>query len=207
MEHVLIKTGIMGGTFNPIHYGHLLIAENAAEQFGLEEILFIPTGHSPHKSDSQILDAKRRCDMIRLAISDNGRFRLSTIEIEADEVNYTYRTVDHLRKQYPERELHFIMGGDSLKAFGTWRHPEHILEYAHLLVAIRDDVDQEQLMESIRILEQQYPKARISCLKTPNYSLSSQRIRALAAEGKTIRYMVPEAVRNYIKENQLYGPT
>lgn len=207
MEKAPIKTGIMGGTFNPIHYGHLLIAENAAEQFGLEEILFIPTGHSPHKSDSQILDPKRRCDMIRLAISDNERFSLSTIEIEADEVNYTYRTVDHLRQQYPGRELHFIMGGDSLKAFHTWRHPEHILQYAHLLVAVRDDVDETERLQYIGELKGQYPRARISCLKTPNYSLSSHRIRALAAHGRTIRYMVPEAVRIYIEENQLYGPT
>lgn len=205
MEQKLIKTGIMGGTFNPIHYGHLLIAENAAEQFGLDEIWFIPTGHSPHKSDKQILDAARRCDMIRLAISDNEVFQLSTIEIEADEVNYTYRTVDYLHQCYPERQFFFIMGGDSLRAFGTWRHPELILQYAHLLVAIRDDVDEPELRHCIQALERQYPQARISCLKTPNYALSSHRIRALAAEGRTIRYMVPEAVRNYIKENHLYG--
>ena len=204
MEEKRIKTGIMGGTFNPIHYGHLLIAENAAEQFGLDEILFIPTGRSPHKSDRQILDAALRCDMIRLAISDNAAFRLSTIEIEADEVNYTYRTVDHLRDQSPDRELYFIMGGDSLQAFGTWRYPEHILDEAGLLVAVRDDVDEAELKEQIQSLEQRYPQARIACLKTPNYSLSSHRIRALAAKGRTIRYMVPEAVRCYIEEHHLY---
>lgn len=206
MEQKLIKTGIMGGTFNPIHYGHLLIAENAAEQFGLDEILFIPTGHSPHKSDKRILDPDIRCDMIRLAISDNEIFQLSMIEIEADEVNYTYRTVDHLREHYPGREFSFIMGGDSLKAFRTWRHPEHILKYARLLVAIRDDIDESELRQQIQELKQQYPQAQIACLKTPNYSLSSHRIRALAAEGRTIRYMVPDAVRNYIKENHLYEP-
>lgn len=204
MEDKRIKTGIMGGTFNPIHYGHLLIAENAAEQFGLEEILFIPTGRSPHKSDRQILDAAIRCDMIRLAIADNAAFKLSTIEIEADEVNYTYRTVDHLREQYPNRELYFIMGGDSLQAFGSWRYPGHILEEAQLLVAVRDDVDQLELQGEIRSLEQQYPQARIACLKTPNYSLSSHRIRALVAKGRTIRYMVPETVRRYIEEHHLY---
>lgn len=204
MEQKRIKTGIMGGTFNPIHYGHLLIAENAAEQFDLDEILFIPTGNSPHKNNKQILDAAMRCDMICLAISDNEAFRLSTIEIEADEVNYTYRTVDHLREQYPNRELNFIMGGDSLQAFGSWRYPGHILQQARLLVAVRDDVDEGELKEQILKLERQYPQARIDCLKTPNYALSSHRIRALVAEGKTIRYMVPEPVRHYIEEHHLY---
>lgn len=104
------KIGLMGGTFNPIHYGHLLIAENAYEQFGLDEVIFIPTGRSPHKDARQILDARERMEMIRLAIADNPHFSCSDYEIKKEGVSYTYLTVQAFYESAAGSELYFIMG-------------------------------------------------------------------------------------------------
>lgn len=198
------RIGIMGGTFDPIHYGHLLIAENAAAQYNLEQVIFMPTGQSPHKSAQNITKAAKRCEMIRLAIADNSRFSLSTLEVESHQVNYTYNTLEFLKKQQPEHEFYFIMGGDSLKEFESWKNPERILKAAYVLAAIRDDVDGEEFHKQVAYLNRRYCVSRIFCLSTPNVSVSSRSIRQLVQGGKTIRYMLPENVREYIDRHQLY---
>ncbi len=114
------RIGLMGGTFNPIHYGHLLIAENAYEQFQLDEVIFLPTGQSPHKDARQILGAKERMEMIRLAIADNPHFSCSDYEIHKEGISYTYLTVQAFYEQLSDGELFFIMGADSLAYFDSW---------------------------------------------------------------------------------------
>lgn len=204
MEKKRKRIGIMGGTFDPIHYGHLLIAENAASQYSLTEVWFMPTGHSPHKVQTGISDALYRCEMIEQAISDNPIFQLSRFEIESEETNYTYRTLEHLRALYPENDFYFILGGDSLKDLENWRKPEKILQTAYILAAIRDDIEGSEFLKQIEHLNQKYSALGIFPLTTPNFSVSSRNIRDLVKKQKTIRYMLPECVREYIDKHALY---
>lgn len=204
MEEKHKRIGIMGGTFDPIHYGHLLIAENAASQYSLNEVWFMPTGHSPHKMQTGISEALHRCEMIEQAISDNPIFQLSRFEIESEETNYTYRTLEHLRALYPENDFYFILGGDSLKDLENWREPERILKTAYVLAAIRDDIEGSEFLKQIEHLNKKYSALGVFPLTTPNFSVSSRNIRDLVKKQKTIRYMLPEGVREYIDRHALY---
>lgn len=204
MEEKQKRIGIMGGAFDPIHYGHLLIAENAAAQYHLDEVHFMPTGQPPHKKKQKLADAAYRCEMIRLAIKDNPCFTLSRLEINAHEVNYTYLTLERIQAAHPGEELFFILGGDSLKDFRSWKNPERILKAACVLAAVRDDIDGSAFQTQMDGLNQWYGKERIFPLITPNFSVSSRNIRKRAAEQGTIRYMLPEPVRDYIFTHQLY---
>lgn len=204
MDEKRKRIGIMGGTFDPIHYGHLLIAENAAVQYALDQVLFIPTGHSPHKAEQHITDAKHRCNMIRLAIADNPSFSLSTMEVTSEATSYTYRTLERLTECHPDEDFYFILGGDSLKDFESWRYPDRILKAAYILAAVRDDMAGEDFFGQIAHLNERCEAPRVFPLSTPNFSVSSRKIRELVQNQKTIRYMLPEIVRNYILENNLY---
>lgn len=193
----------MGGTFNPIHYGHLLIAENAFEQFQLSEVIFMPAGNSPHKDSSQILDAQKRMDMIRLAIADNPHFSSSDYEISKEGISYTYLTIRAMKELYADDELYFIMGADSLSYFDTWRCPQEISRSSILLAAVRDGLNIEELLPIREQLWQKYG-TRIGFINTPSFSVSSNIIRTRVTSHYSIRYLVPEAVRQYIKENSIY---
>ena len=194
----------MGGTFDPVHFGHLLIAENAAQQYQLDEVWFMPTGYSPHKEQKYITDDEHRCRMIHLAIEDNPGFILSLEEVESERTNYTYQTLEELQKKYPENEFYFILGGDSLKNFETWRYPERVLNATYILAAVRDDMEGDAFWQQVSYLEQKYNAKGIFALRTPNSSISSREIRQRIYNQKTVRYMLPEKVRAYILENGLY---
>ncbi len=197
------KVGIMGGTFNPIHNGHLLIAENAYEQLGLDEVHFIPTGRSPHKQGQHILDGTARMHMVKLAIAGNPAFIADDRELRSDRLSYSYLTLEQMHEECPDNELYFIMGGDSLRDFKTWYHPERICRVATLVAAIRDQCDMEHLHQYTDELQELY-QADIRLLHTPNLSVTSSELRLRAAQGRSIRYQVPDAVRDYILEQQLY---
>ena len=125
MERQGKKIGIMGGTFDPVHVGHLILGEAAYRQFSLERVWFMPSGNPPHKRDrTGGATDEQRVEMVRLAISDNPHFRLSLIEMYEDGYSYTYRTLEYLRKQYPDTEFYFIIGGDSLFEFNHWPDKE-----------------------------------------------------------------------------------
>lgn len=198
------KIGLMGGTFNPVHYGHLLIAENAFEQFSLNKVIFMPTGHSPHKDETQILDAKQRSAMIRLAIADNPHFSCSDYEVQKDDVSYTYLTLQAFHKRFPEDELYFIMGADSLAYLDRWQNPKEISELCIILVAVRDGLDIQDLTNIQAFLHKKYG-TRISFINTPNFSVSSRMIRERVAASHSIRYLVPDAVEQYIQQGDLYS--
>ncbi|MGN0341544.1 MAG: nicotinate-nucleotide adenylyltransferase [Roseburia sp.] len=202
-EKKKIRIGIMGGTFDPIHVGHLLIAENALEQYGLDKILFIPTGHSPHKNDQEIEESAHRLEMIRLSVKDNPTFFFSTIEINSAEISYTYRTLQQLQSQYPEWELFFIMGGDSLHYLEQWVHPELICSIATILVAVRERFDQDAVMDKIQELREKF-SANIYPIEAPSVAISSSDIRQRVEDGKSIRYLVTSEVEEYIDRNNLY---
>lgn len=197
------KIGLMGGTFDPIHYGHLLIAENAYEQYHLDEVIFIPTGQSPHKDARQILRADERMEMIRLAIADNPHFSCSDYEIRTEGISYTYLTVQAFYEPAEERELFFIMGADSLAYFDAWMRPDKISRMSTILAAVRDGLNMEELLPIRESLQQKYG-TKIGFINTPNFSVSSRMIRHRMEKGHSIRYLVPEAVERYLKEHRVY---
>ncbi|MFP3155481.1 nicotinate-nucleotide adenylyltransferase [Lachnospiraceae bacterium ZAX-1] len=197
------KIGIMGGTFDPIHNGHLIIAENATEQFSLDKVYFIPTGLSPHKKDKLITSAEHRCNMISLAIEDNTNFSLSLLEIQSREVNYTHKTLEKLKFAEPNTDFYFILGADSLFSIENWASPEQILKNCTVLVAGREHPDVEKLDTHIFYLCNRY-NASIYRLYTPNFDVSSHDIRERVAQHTSIRYMVPLEVESYIAKNNLY---
>lgn len=203
MDAVHKKIGIFGGTFNPIHYGHLLIAENACDQFQLDHVIFLPTGHAPHKAFSGEEMSVHRCRMVEAAIADNRNFSISYREIRNSGVNYTYATLEALQREHPQCEFYFILGADSLFYFDEWMHPERICESAKILAAVRDTLDEERLDTQIRYLREKF-QCECFRLNTPNFSVSSRELRERVANGKTIRYMVPDSVADYIRENRLY---
>lgn len=197
------KVGILGGTFDPVHYGHLLIAENAREQFSLDEIWFVPTGVSPHKNDSDISDSRHRVEMLRLAIQGQSYFRINECEIHSHEISYTYRTLEYFSTVYPKTDFYFIMGADSLFLLEQWKNPEIICRYCTILAAVRDSKNEKELVNKISHLKNTMD-ADIYLLDTPNFYVSSHEIRNRTAHQQTIKYLVPDAVENYIIGNGLY---
>ena len=197
------RVGIMGGTFNPIHIGHLIIAEAAYEAYKLDEVLFVPSGISYMKDQSEILDAKKRVHMTGLAIEDNPHFALSTIEIDRDGNSYSYETLETLRKQNPNTEYFFLVGSDTLFALETWKHPEILLQSCTILVAVRDGVPMEKMQEHANYLKEKFGGS-IELLKTPNIQISATDIRNRIADNRNVKYFVPESVLQFIEKKGLY---
>lgn len=197
------RVGIMGGTFDPIHYGHLLLAESAIEQYQLDEILFIPSGNPWLKDSSQVLDKKTRVSMTGIAIEDNPSFALSTVEIDREGNSYSYETLEILREKNPSTCYYFILGADSLLDIEKWKHPERLMKSCTLLTAVRDDCDTEALKKQIDYLNKTYD-AVIEILPMKRIDISSTDIRNKIREGKSIRYLLPDSVREFIEKNHIY---
>ncbi len=200
------RVGIMGGTFDPVHNGHFIIAEMALENFELDEILFVPSGIPWLKDVSKVLNKKTRVSLTGIAIEDNPHFALSTIEIDREGNSYSYETVEELKKSNPDTDYYFIMGADSLFDLEIWKNPEILMKNCTLLVAVRDDYDQQQMRDRISYLVHKY-QAKIELLATPRVDISSTMIRERIAAGKCVRYMLPDPVIEYIKKMQLYQNT
>lgn len=200
------KIGLMGGTFNPIHNGHVMLAEHALTEYKLDEIWFIPSGISWLKSDQNVLDCITRKEMTELAIKNHPKFILSTIEIDREGNSYSYETVCELKKKNPAHEYFFIMGADSLLNVEKWVHPEILMHECKLLVAVRDDCDHMALHKQIELLSDKY-NANISQLAMPKFDISSSKIRQLIQKGDSITGMVPVYVEKYIYEHKLYQKT
>ncbi len=198
------KIGIMGGTFNPIHTGHLLLAETALSSEGLQKVMFIPSGKPYMKDEDSVLDASHRQKMVELAIADNPSFSVSDMEIRRLGNTYTSETLTILKQEQPETEFYFILGADNLFTMETWKEPEKIFSACTILAAVRNGVDNAQMQEKCRELSDNY-HAKIKLLSFPETDISSTDIRMLIRQNKSIRYMVPEPVRRYIEKNQLYS--
>ncbi len=197
------KTGILGGTFNPIHMAHLIIAEIALEEAELDEILFIPSGCSYLKDAADILPAKERIHMTGLAIEDNPKFALSTIETDREGNSYTCDTLLELRERYPDQENYLIVGADNLFTMEEWKDPEVIFQNAKILAAVRGGKKRDDMEQKIRELKEKY-SADITLLPIKHVDISSSMIREKVARGCSIRYMLPEGVRQYIIKNHFY---
>ena len=199
-----MKIGIMGGTFDPIHIGHLLLGEFAYENFHLDEIWFLPNGNPPHKTtDESGVSLDDRIEMVRLATDDVPYFRLNLYEAPAQKHSYTYSTMKALRELYPEHKFYFILGADSLFSIEQWKNFREIFPSCTILAAMRDDKDTESMQAQIRYLNKKY-RADIRLLQAPLVEISSTTIRRRAEKGLSIRYMVPDAVSEYIHSNALY---
>lgn len=199
------KVGIFGGTFDPIHCAHLVLAEHAWEQFQLDTVLFMPCSVPPHK-EREITQAVHRSRMVQLAIEDNNHLKLSSFELERGGMTYTSDTVRLLSEEHPECEYFFILGADSLFYIEKWNHPEQILGKIPIIAAVRGDADREDLNKQICYLNERYPDSvgQITLLDTPHIEISSTMIRERVRQGKTIKYYVPKDVEKYIYQQKLY---
>lgn len=197
------SVGIMGGTFNPIHMGHLAIAQKALEQFFLNEILFIPSGVPYMKDLQEVLPGEIRCEMTRLAIQDFPAFRLSMLEVAKKKNTYTYETLADLKTAAPDTVYYFILGADSLWAIDSWKNPEEIFANCHILAAVRDDKSPADMERQIADLQERY-HAVISLLEINSMDVSSSMIREKVKAHKSIHGLVPEAVEAYILKHKLY---
>ncbi len=201
------SVGVLGGTFDPIHFGHLAIAEEARESLGLERVLFVPARVPPHKPGRPITSVEHRVAMVELAIADNPAFELCTLELRRDGPSYTVDTLQELADQRRaaglEPDLTFIMSVEALGGMLTWREPRRILELSRLAVVPRpghDNPPAAWVREHFGGLED-----RISFLEGPHIGISGSEIRAHAAAGRSIRYFVPAAVARYVADHRLYA--
>ncbi|MBQ3974154.1 MAG: nicotinate-nucleotide adenylyltransferase [Lachnospiraceae bacterium] len=201
-----VRTGIMGGTFDPPHFGHLLIAEAARDALGLDSVILMPSGRSYFK-DSQIRkvsDKYDRLEMTRIAAMTNPCFTVSDMEVLREGRTYTAETLQILTRDHPDTDYFFIVGADTVVSMRTWYHPEEIFSRCTILAAVREDsVKPEALTEEIRALERDFG-ARIRLLDVPNVGFSSTDIKNRLEEGRSVRYMLPEGVISYIRSKGLY---
>lgn len=198
------KIGIMGGTFDPIHIGHLILAERAREQHQLDEIWVMPNGNPQYKSDRQVTDVNHRVEMVRLSIESNPHMKLSTIEAQRNGYTYTYETLEQLKVTYPDATFYFIIGADSLFSFENWKYPERIAPNCVLLIANRNRTPQAKLLEKIGYLQEKF-HIEIRLVDIPSIDISSEMLRNKAKIGESIRYYVTENVEEYILQHNLYN--
>ena len=199
----LHRIGIMGGTFDPVHIGHLILGEKAFEQFHLEKVLFMPSGNPPHKTHREGASNEDRVEMVRLAIHSNPHFQLSLEEMHEKGYIYTSHTLARLKERHPDTEYYFIMGADSLLSFDTWHCPEDIARLCIIVVAIRDHLPMPKLDEQIQHIREKY-SACVEKLSTPNLDVSSSLLRKWIQAGESCRYYIPDDVITYMEENRLY---
>jgi nicotinate-nucleotide adenylyltransferase len=200
-----MRIGILGGSFDPIHYGHLLLAEVCLEQLSLDTVWFIPAATAPHKSDAVGASAEQRREMVELAIAGHPAFECSAMEIDRGGLSYTVDTLSQIATEHPEATLYLLMGADSLSDLPLWRDPEQICQLAIPAVAARPGqaaVDFKQL-EAIATAER-LEQARQAVVSMPQLDLSSRDLRERATRNQNLRYRTPRAVEQYIAANQLY---
>ena len=198
------KIGIMGGTFNPIHVGHLLMGRWAKDHAQLDAVIFIPAGNPYMKAGTQVLDGAKRFEMVQLSVEQCEDFYASDIEINRSGYTYTYETLEELTKLYPNAEFYFIVGADSLYSFERWVHPELILKNCTLVAAARNGAAMEELEVKKAELEERFG-GHIMLMDFPAFDVSSTMIRDRIKEGKSIRYLAPEKVCDYIEDHGLYA--
>lgn len=193
----------MGGTFDPIHHGHLVTAEEARCQFGLKKVIFIPAGIPPHKERKDISPPWHRYEMTKLAIATNPHFAISDLEIKREGASYTIDTVSAMREVYQGRELFFITGADAVLEILTWKNVQGLLEMCYFLAATRPGFKLESLDSTLAHLSQAH-LARIITLEVPALAISSTAIRQRVRQGRPIKYQLPEVVEKYIFQHNLY---
>lgn len=195
--------GLLGGTFDPVHYGHLLLAEQCREQCALDEVWFLPTGSPPHKRGNGISPGKARAEMLEFAVAGCPEFRVDRMELEREGTTYTVDTLEELHRRDPSRELFFLIGADSLIDLPTWRSPQRIGELATIVAVNRGDRPLPDQAALVATLGESLAE-RIRFVTMPGIDLSATDIRRRVRAGESIRFMTPRAVEAYIRERGLY---
>jgi len=185
------RVGIIGGTFNPPHMGHLIMAQQVGDQLGLDEVRFMPDAQPPHVDEKKTIPAQDRANMVQRAIADNPLFKLETAELKRGGKSYTYDTMKALKAQHPETQYYFIIGGDMVDYLHTWSHIDELVKLVTFVGIKRTGYPTTS----------QYP---VIWVDAPLIDISSTQIRHKVSQGHTVRYLVPDTVAAYIKEHQLY---
>lgn len=198
-----MRIGVYGGTFDPVHFGHLLLAETCREQCALDEVWFIPAAQSPHKQHKVSSSPRQRIEMLRFAVSGHPQFRISKIELERPAPSYTVDTLRQLTLEDPSREIFLLMGADSLDDLPTWRDPLDILQLAHVVAVSRGrtPASTDRLVDALG----EQVKSRIRLLTMPAIDLAASDLRQRARTGRSLRFMTPRPVELFIQQHQLYG--
>ncbi|HUI06659.1 MAG TPA: nicotinate-nucleotide adenylyltransferase [Verrucomicrobiae bacterium] len=198
------KIGILGGTFNPIHLGHLLTAQDALEQLGLERVIFIPSATPPHKVVDKLASGRDRLRMIRLAIHGQHRFDVDDLEIERGGKSYSVDTLTELRRRHPRAALYFIIGADSLRELHLWREVRRLVTLCTFVTVPRPGFEPKPVVDP-RLDPATRRRLRQQVLRGHACAIASRDIRARVASRRSIRYLVPDAVREYIRRRRLYS--
>jgi len=199
-----LRYGIMGGTFDPIHIGHLVVADEIREKFNLDKVIFIPTGNPPHKDSHKVTESKHRYEMVLLATSDNSYFEASSIEIDREGITYTIDTIIALKEKYnSDIEFYFITGADAILELSTWKMVDKLLSICKFIAATRPGFDITKLEVNNKELTEKY-RNNIFTTTVPLLDISSTDIRRRVIEGRTIKYLLPKSVEDYIMENKIY---
>ena len=198
-----MKLGLFGGTFDPVHIGHLLLAEQCREQCALDAVWFLPCGSPPHKRSREITAGRHRMKMLELAVAGHEGFAVSDRELKREGTSYTVDTLTEIRSERPDCELFFLIGADSLHDLPTWREPKRILELATVVAVNRGDRPLPDLKE-IRLHLGEAAAARIRTVTMPGCDISATNIRDRIAAGTSIRFMTPRPVEVYIEQHGLF---
>ncbi len=197
-----MRLGIFGGTFNPPHLGHLICAQEAYLQLGLDRVLLMPARMPPHKTVDEEPGPEHRLELCRLAVNGDQRFAVSDLEMKRDGPSYTVDTLEELHSQDPDTEMFLIVGGDVAAGLPQWHEPERVLSLATLAIAKRRGTPRASIEEALGTLR---GGDRACFFRMPRVAFSSTMVRDRVRSGQPIRYIVPDGVDNYINEHELYG--
>jgi nicotinate-nucleotide adenylyltransferase len=187
-----VATGVLGGSFDPVHHGHLIAADRAAEALGLETVLFVPCARQPLKQEGPFATAEQRLTMLRLALGNYARFALETCELERPAPSYTVDTLRHIQQRWPDERLVLILGADAAATLPRWRAADEVARLAEIAVLTRPGAPE---------VGSAFVKHLVA---TPAIEISASEIRARCLTGKSIRYLVPESVAHYIERHKVY---
>lgn len=201
-----MKIGILGGTFDPVHLAHLLLAETCREECGLDQVRLLPASNPPHKQGETISPAKQRIAMLEFAVAGFPEFVVDRREIKREGLSYTWQTLTEFRDEFPDDELFFLMGSDSLRDLMTWKNPETIAELATLVAVNRGPISEEQMNAYLEPLPEVIRKA-IRFVQMPAVDISASEIRDRARAGRSLRFLTPRPIERYIVEQGLYRET
>lgn len=198
-----MKIGILGGSFDPIHNGHLIIAEYARTELNLDKVIFMPSGIHPFKGNQKMAEADKRVEMVSLAIGSNKYFEKDDFEIEQNNITYTKDTLIYLNKKYKDEELYFIIGSDIIFELEKWKNFNRLIELCKFVLFIRPEDEMDKIHKKITQLNELY-EIDLEVIKAPLINISSTLIKERIRDRQSIKYLVPELVEDFIKKENLY---